>query len=157
LLLAKVVNAKKLTKHFALDIRNGHFTGAHKVDQIVPEAKVDGIYVSRTSVPAEDLGRAIQACKDLFRVERAFRSMRTVDLEIRPIFAIGVPIACARASYCACSAYRVEWHLRQVLAPYLFHDTDLEAARAERSSPVAAKEPSPAAKYKKRSSSAMPI
>src|SRR5271168_2761722 len=85
--VGEVVNAKKMAKHFALDIRDGHFSWARKVDQIAAEAKLDGIYVIRTSVPAEDLNpaHAVQAYKDLARVERAFRSMKTVDLEIRPI------------------------------------------------------------------------
>src|SRR5229473_2166176 len=103
LAVGEVVNAKKMAKHFALDIRDGHFTWARKVDQIAAEAKLDGIYVIRTSVPAEDLGpaHAVQAYKDLSRVERAFRSMKTVDLEIRPIRHWSADRV--RASSCACS------------------------------------------------------
>jgi len=139
-----------MAKHFALDIRDGHFTWARKVDQIAVEAKLDGIYVIRTSVPAEDLGpaHAVQAYKDLSRVERAFRSMKTIDLEIRPIRHWSADRVRAHVFLCML-AYHVEWHLRQVLAPLLFHDTDLDAARAERSSPVAATEPSATARAKK--------
>jgi len=150
LAVGEVVNAKKMAKHFALDIRDGHFTWARKVDQIAAEAKLDGIYVIRTSVPAEDLGtaHAVQAYKDLSRVERAFRSMKTVDLEIRPIRHWSAGRVRAHVFLCML-AYHVEWHLRQTLAPLLFHDTNLDAARAERSSPVASTDPSPAARTKK--------
>jgi len=150
LAVGEVVNAKKMAKHFALDIRDGHFSWARKVDQITAEAKLDGIYVVRTSVPAEDLStaHAVQAYKDLSRVERAFRSMKTIDLEIRPIRHWNADRVRAHVFLCML-AYHVEWHLRQALAPLLFHDTDLDAARAERSSPVVSTEPSPAAKSKK--------
>lgn len=150
LAVGEVVNAKKMAKHFALDICDGHFSWARKVDQIAAEAKLDGIYVVRTSVPAEDLStaHAVQAYKDLARVERAFRSMKTIDLEIRPIRHWNAERVRAHVFLCML-AYHVEWHLRQALAPLLFHDTDLDAARAERSSPVISTEPSPAAKSKK--------
>jgi len=150
LAVGEVVNAKKMAKHFALDIYDGHFSWARKVDQITAEAKLDGIYVVRTSVPVEDLStaHAVQAYKDLSRVERAFRSMKTVDLEIRPIRHWNADRVRAHVFLCML-AYHVEWHLRQALAPLLFHDTDLDAARAERSSPVVSTEPSPTAKSKK--------
>ncbi len=150
LAVGEVVNAMKMAKHFVLDIRDGHFTWARKVDQIASEAKLDGIYVIRTSVPAEELSpaHAVQAYKDLSRVERAFRSMKTVDLEIRPIRHWSAGRVRAHVFLCML-AYHVEWHLRQVLAPLLFHDTELDAARAERSSPVVATEPSAAVKAKK--------
>ena len=121
-----------------------------RIDHIAEEARLDGIYVIRTSMPAEHLDTAetVQAYKDLSRVERAFRSMKTVDLEIRPIRHWTAPRVRAHVFLCML-AYHVEWHLRQALAPLLFHDTDLAAARAERSSPVAATEPSEAAKSKK--------
>lgn len=145
-----VINAKKMAKHFALEIRDGHFAWQRKVDQIEAEARLDGIYVIRTSVPAEDLSsaRAVQAYKDLSRAERAFRSMKTIDLEIRPIRHWNADRVRAHVFLCML-AYHVEWHLRQALAPLLFHDTDLDQARAERSSPVAKTEPSEAVKAKK--------
>ena len=150
LAVGEVVNAKKMAKHFALDIHDGHFTWTRKADQIAAEAKLDGIYVIRTSVPAEDLSpaHAVQAYKDLSWVERAFRSMKTVDLEIRPIRHWSADRVRAHVFLCML-AYHVEWHLRQVLAPLLFHDTELDAARTERSSPVASTDPSATAKAKK--------
>jgi transposase len=150
LAVGEVVNAKKMAKHFALDIRDGYFNWTRKVDQIAAEAKLDGIYVIRTSVSAEDLdtAHAVQAYKDLSRVERAFRSMKTVDLEIRPIRHWSADRVRAHVFLCML-AYHVEWHLRQTLAPLLFHDTDLDAARTERFSPVVSTEPSATAKSKK--------
>jgi hypothetical protein len=150
LAVGEVVNAKKMAKHLAVDIRDGHFAFARKAEQIAAEARLDGIYVIRTAVPAEDLSaaHAVQAYKDLSRVERAFRSMKTVDLEIRPIRHWNADRVRAHVFLCML-AYHVEWHLRQALAPLLFHDTDLDVARAERSSPVVSTEPSPAARTKK--------
>jgi hypothetical protein len=150
LAVGEVVNAKKMAKHFALDIRDGHFSWARKVDQIAAEAKLDGIYVIRTSMPAKDLSavHTVQAYKDLSRVERAFRSMKSVDLEVRPIRHWSANRVRAHVFLCML-AYHVEWHLRQALAPLLFHDTDLAAARAQRASPVAATEPSATAQAKK--------
>jgi transposase len=150
LAVGEVVNAKKMAKHFALDIRDGHFSWHRKLDQIAAEARLDGIYVIRTSVSAEDLAaaNAVQAYKDLSRVERAFRSMKTIDLEIRPIRHWTANRVRAHVFLCML-AYHVEWHLRQVLAPLLFHDTDIDVARTMRSSPVAPTEPSATAKSKR--------
>ena len=101
-------------------------------------------------MPAEhlDAGETVQAYKDLSRVERAFRCLKTVDLEIRPIRHWTAPRVRAHVFLCML-AYHVEWHLREALAPLLFHDTDLDAARAERTSPVVKTEPSEVVKAKK--------
>ena len=150
LAVGEVVNAKKMAKHFALDIRDGHFSWQRHAAQIAAEAKLDGIYVLRTSVPQHELpsDHAVQAYKDLARVERAFRSMKTIDLEIRPIRHWNANRVRAHVFLCML-AYHVEWHLRHALASLLFHDTDINLARAARSSPVDATQPSPAAKAKK--------
>jgi Transposase DDE domain len=150
LAVGEVVNAKKMAKHFALDIRDGHFSWQRQAVQIAAEAKLDGIYVLRTSVPQQELSsdHAVQAYKDLARVERAFRSMKTIDLEIRPIRHWNANRVRAHVFLCML-AYHVEWHLRHALAPLLFHDTDINVARAARSSPVAATQPSAAVKAKK--------
>lgn len=150
LAVGAVVNAKKMAKHFTLDIRDGHFSFSRKVEQIAAEARLDGIYVIRTSVPKGELSteNAVQAYKDLSRVERAFRSMKTIDLDIRPIRHWNADRVRAHVFLCML-AYHVEWHLRQALAPLLFHDTDLDPARAARTSPVASTEPSASARSKK--------
>jgi len=145
-----VIDKRKMAKHFAIDIRDGHLSFKRRADQIEAEARLDGIYVIRTSMPAEhlDATETVQAYKDLSRVERAFRSLKTVDLEIRPIRHWMAQRVRAHVFLCML-AYHVEWHLRDALAPLLFHDTDLEAARAERTSPVVKTEPSQAVKAKK--------
>ena len=142
LAVGAVVNLKKMAKHFAIEIRDGYFAWRRRDDQIAAEARLDGIYVIRTSVPAAqmDAAQTVQAYKDLSRVERAFRSLKTVDLEIRPIRHWNADRVRAHVFLCML-AYHVEWHLRQALAPLLFHDIDIGAAKAERRSPVASTEP----------------
>jgi transposase len=150
LAVGAVLNRKKMAKHFAVTIDQGHLSWHRRLDQIKAEARLDGIYVIRTNVPAEHLSAAetVKAYKDLSCVERAFRSLKSVDLEIRPIRHWTADRVRAHVFLCML-AYHVEWHLREALAPLLFHDTDLAAAKAERTSPVAATEPSDAVKAKK--------
>ena len=150
LAVGAVLDKRKMAKHFAITIDEGHLSWHRRLDQIEAEARLDGIYVIRTSVPAEHLDAAetVQAYKDLARVERAFRSMKSVDLEIRPIRHWTADRVRAHVFLCML-AYHVEWHLREALAPLLFHDTDLAAAKAERTSPVEATAPSDDAKAKK--------
>jgi len=161
LAVGAVVNLKKMAKHFAVDIRDGYFAWRRRDDEIAAEARLDGIYVIRTSVPAVqmDAAQAVQAYKDLSRVERAFRSLKTVDLEIRPIRHWSADRVRAHVFLCML-AYHVEWHLRRALAPLLFHDTDLDAARAQRPSPVVATELSETARAKKatkRNADGLPV
>lgn len=141
---------KKMAKHFVIDIRDGHLSWTRNRQSIDREAQLDGIYVVRTSLPADDLDSAavVQAYKDLSRVERAFRCLKTSDLEIRPIRHWSPQRVRAHVFLCML-AYHVEWHLTEKLAPILFHDTDIGAARAARSSPVVKTKPSPGAKAKK--------
>ena len=150
LAVGAVIDKRKMAKHFAIDIQGGRLFFARRVDQIAQEARLDGIYVIRTSVPAEHLDAAetVQTYKDLSRVERAFRCLKTGDLEIRPIRHWTAQRVRAHVFLCML-AYHVEWHLRDALAPLLFHDTDLAGARAERLSPVAKTEPSETVKAKK--------
>ena len=116
---------------------------------ITVEAALDGFYVLRTSVPAEtlDAGATVRAYKSLAQVERAFRSLKTVDLDIRPVFHWTAPRVRAHVFLCLL-AYHLEWHLRQALAPMLFDDHDRAAAEAGRASAVAKAQPSAAAKRK---------
>jgi hypothetical protein len=106
-----VVNSRKMAKHFAAEIRDGHFAFQRRTQQIKQEARLDGIYVIRTSVPAGqlDANEAVQAYKDLVRVERAFRSLKTIDLDIRPIRHWTAPRVRAHVFLCML-AYHVEWH-----------------------------------------------
>ena len=101
-----------MAKHFAVDIRDGHLSFQRRVDRIDEEGRLDGIYVIRTSIPAEhlDAHETVQVYKDLSRVERAFRSIKTVDLEIRPIHHWKAQRVHAHVFLCML-AYHVEWHL----------------------------------------------
>ncbi|MCK6452362.1 MAG: IS1634 family transposase [Alphaproteobacteria bacterium] len=149
LAVGAVLGRRKMAKHFQISITDHDLSFARDHAQIAGEAALDGIYVLRTSVPAEHLGTAaaVGAYKGLARAERAFRSMKTVDLELRPVFHWATPRVRAHVFLCML-AYHLEWHMRQALAPMLFDDHDRAAAEAARSSPVAKAQPSPAAKRK---------
>ena len=133
-----VIGKRKMAKHFELTIEDARFTFRRKEDEIAAEARLDGLYVIRTSLPKEAIGAgdAVSAYKSLSQVERAFRSLKSVDLEIRPIHHWLSDRVHAHVFLCML-AYYVEWHMRQKLAPMLFDDEDKEAALASRPSPVA--------------------
>jgi hypothetical protein len=152
LAVGAVIDRKKMAKHFDLTITEDALSWRRRADSIAREAQLDGVYVVRTSLPAEAMGAGdvVQAYKDLARVERSFRSLKTVDLEIRPIRHWAADRVRAHIFLCML-AYHVEWHLRQALAPLLFHDTDIASARALRASPVERTAPSPSAKVKRGS------
>jgi Transposase DDE domain len=149
LAVGAVLGRRKMAKHFRISITDHDLSFARDHAQIASEAALDGIYVLRTSVPAEDLGTAaaVSAYKGLARAERAFRSMKTVDIELRPVFHWVSPRVRAHVFLCML-AYYLEWHMRQALAPMLFDDHDRAAAEAARASPVAKAQPSPAARRK---------
>jgi transposase len=141
-----VVGKYKMAKHFTLTITDSDFAFARKHDAIEAEARLDGIYVVRTSLAAKALDddASVRAYKSLAQVERAIRSIKTVDLQIRPIFHWLAPRV--RAHVCLCMlAYHVEWHMRQRLAQMLYDDADKEAAEALRDNAVAKAQRSPAA------------
>lgn len=141
-----VINKYKVAKHFTLTISDSEFSFARKHDAIDDEARLDGIYVIRTSLTTKTLddSASVRAYKSLAQVERAIRSIKTVDLQIRPIFHWVAPRVCAHVCLCML-AYYVEWHLRQRLAPMLYDDADKEAAEALRTSVVAKAQRSPSA------------
>ncbi len=141
-----VLNKYKMAKHFDLTIGDDHFGFARKHDAIAAEAALDGFYVVRSSLPADTLDDAglVRAYKSLSQVERAFRSLKTVDLHIRPLFHWAAPRVRAHVFLCML-AYHVEWHMRQALAPMLYDDDDREAAEALRASIVAKARRSPSA------------
>jgi hypothetical protein len=132
-----VIGQRKMAKHFELTITEATFDFARKQDQIKAEARLDGIYVLRTNLPAEqfDAATTVRSYKSLAQVERAFRCMKTVDLEIRPVFHWTAPRVRAHVLLCML-AYYLEWHMRGALAPLLFDDEDKAAAEARRTSPV---------------------
>ena len=148
--LGRVKNRFQVAKHFRTQIADGSFHYERRTETIIREAQLDGFYMLRTSEPADRLPTAavVRRYKDLTRVERAFRSLKTVDLHIRPIRHRVESRVRAHLFLCLL-AYYVHWHLRQALAPLLFDDEDLEAERARRD-PVLAAQPSDSAKRKKR-------
>ncbi len=149
LAVGAVLNKRKMGKHFALTITDTGFTWRRNDKTIAAEARLDGIYVIRTSVPEAALSaeQTVGAYKSLGQVEHAFRSLKTVDLEIRPVFHWTAPRVRAHVLLCML-AYYVEFHMREQLAPILFDDHDRAAAAAQRASPVAKAKPSPAARRK---------
>jgi transposase len=141
-----VVGKYKMAKHFTLTITDADFSFARKQDAIDAEARLDGIYVVRTNLkaPSLDDSAAVRAYKSLAQVERAIRSIKTVDLHIRPIFHWTPPRVRAHVFLCML-AYHVEWHLRQRLAPMLYDDAEKATAEALRTSVVAKAQRSPSA------------
>jgi len=136
--VGKALNRFKMAKHFTLEITESSFTYQREESAIAAEAALDGLYVVRTSVAESLLGEAptVQAYKGLSKVERAFRSLKGVDLKIRPIYHHLADRVRAHVLLCVL-AYYVEWHMRAALAPLLFDDEDPAAGQARRTSPVA--------------------
>jgi hypothetical protein len=156
-----VLGRRKVAKHFKITITDDDLSFARDEAAIAAEAALDGFYVLRTSLPAETLDAAatVRAYKSLAYAERAFRSIKTVDLNIRPVFHWAAPRVRAHVFLCLL-AYYLEWHMRQRLAPILFDDHDRVAAQAQRPSPVAKAKPSPAARRKagtKRTDDGLPV
>ena len=133
-----VLNRHKMAKHFDIEIADDRFAFARKEAEIAAEAARDGIYVIRTNLSADTMGdpQIVASYKSLSQVERAFRSIKTVDLEIRPIYHWLEDRVRAHVLLCML-AYHVEWHMRGALAPMLYEDDEKEAVLAKRASPVA--------------------
>lgn len=161
LAVGAVIGRRKVAKHFHITVTDDDLRFSRDTASIADEAALDGIYVLRTNVPRESLGAAdtVRAYKSLAGVERAFRSLKTVDLELRPVFHWRSPRVRAHVLLCML-AYHLEWHMRARLAPILFDDHDRAAGEALRASPVAKAQPSPAAKRKaasKRTDDGLPV
>jgi transposase len=149
LAVGKVLGHYKMGKHLQLTIDEDRFDWKRKPAGIEREAALDGIYVIRTSVPANQLtsSQVVEKYKSLSSVERAFRSMKNVDLKVRPIFHHQAARVKAHVFLCVL-AYYVEWHMRRALAPLLFDDEDHQAAQARRTSIVAPAQRSESAEQK---------
>jgi hypothetical protein len=141
----RVLNRRKVAKHFITDIGEDHFSYHRNQDSITAEAALDGIYVLRTSVTATDLepGEVVSSYKALAQVERAFRAFNT-DLDIRPIRHRTEERVRAHV-FLRMLSYYITWHMHARLAPVLFTDDDKPAASAARPSPVAPAARSPRA------------
>ena len=143
--VGKVLGRDKVAKHFDLQLTDTSFGYARRQAQIDAEAALDGIYVIRTSVTADRLDAAgvVEAYKRLANVERDFRSLKTIDLELRPIHHWRDGRVRAHVLVCMLAAYLV-WHLRRALAPLCFTDE----APPTRNDPVAVTQRSAAATAK---------
>ena len=145
--VGKVINQYKMAKHFELVIGDNTFIFSRKSDNIAAEAALDGIYIIRTSVGAAQMDAAdcVRNYKSLANVERAFRSLKTIDLKVRPIHHRTADRVRAHIFLCML-AYYVEWHMREAWRELMFADTD-QQAKATRD-PVAPAKRSKAAQAK---------
>jgi hypothetical protein len=147
LAVGAVIDKRKMRKHFALDIADGRFGFQRREEEIAAEARLDGVYVIRTSLAKDKIGpeAAVSAYKSLARVERAFRTLKGVDMQVRPVFHWLDHRVKAHVFLCML-AYYVEHHMRTALAPILFADHEPEARK--RASIVQPARPSAAAAAK---------
>jgi len=135
--VGRLINRFHMAKHFELTITETSLSWTRKAGAIAAEAALDGLYVIRTSLSKDQLNApaAVTAYKSLAHVERAFRSIKTVDLHVRPVFHYNAQRVRAHVLLCML-AYYVEWHMRESLKPMLFDDEFIEQAHAARLSPV---------------------
>jgi hypothetical protein len=150
--IGRIENRYKLAKLFDIAVAEDGFTFGRNQAHIAQEARLDGFYVIRTSVEDKALAAesVVGAYKSLARVERAFRSLKTVDLHLRPIHHWLASRVRAHVFLCMLACH-VEWHMRECLKPMLFDDDDPTAAARERASIVAPAQSSPAALRKRAS------
>lgn len=150
--VGKVLGRFKVGKHFITRITEDSFTYERNTERIAREAALDGIYALRTSVTdseALSAEQTVSSYKSLATVERAFRSLKSVNLKVRPIHH-RLPDRVRAHVFLCTLAYYVEWHMRKALAPVLFDDHDPQTARALRRSEVAPARRSPKALRKAR-------
>ncbi len=147
--VGKVINKYKVAKHFSLDIHDGRFEFCILKDKVAAEAALDGIYVVRTGLPKNEMRAedAVRSYKLLSNVERAFRTIKTIDLKVRPIHHRLADRVRSHILLCML-AYYVEWHIREAWRPVLFADEDQDAK--ETRDPVAPAERSDTALEKVR-------
>jgi len=121
--VGKVIGRYKMAKHYTLDITNDTFAFTRDTEAIAAEAALDGLYVIRTTVPAEQMNPAkvVATYKSLARVERDFRSLKAIDVDLRPIHHYTETRVRAHVFICMLAAYLV-WHLRAAWAPLTFTD-----------------------------------
>lgn len=147
--VGKIINKHKVAKHFHVTIGEEEFSYQRKQDSIGREAALDGIYIIRTSLSSETIQaqELVKAYKQLSAVERAFRSYKSIDLKVRPIYHHLERRVRVHVFLCML-AYYVEWHMRQALAPMLFDEDDPIGALSKRSSVVAPAQRSSSAETK---------
>ena len=159
--VGRMIHRRKVAKHFITAITDETFSFRRDDEKIAAEEALDGIYIVRSNVEPEqfDAARTVRAYKDLSNVERAFRSLKSVDLKVRPIHHRRPDRVRAHVLLCML-AYYVEWHMRRTLAPILFDDHDRGGAEQRRRSVVAPARRSQAADAKagrKRTDDGLPV
>lgn len=149
--VGKVLGRYKMAKHFHCQFEENQFRFERVQSSIDREAELDGVYVIRTNVAAAQASSedAVRYYKELSKVERAFRSLKSVDLKVRPIHHRLENRVRAQVFLCMLACY-VEWHMRRALAPMLFDDADPATGEALRSSVVVPAQRSPQAQQKAR-------
>jgi transposase len=147
--VGRCVDHYHMAKHFELAITDTSFSWQRRQEGIDSETALDGLYVIRTSLDKKqlDANAAVAAYKSLSQVERAFRSIKTVDLQVRPVFHYSASRVRAHVFLCML-AYYVEWHMRSCLKPMLFDDEFINQAQSTRASAVAKAQRSSHAKNK---------
>ena len=147
--VGRVLEKHKMAKHFIWEVVDGRLAYRRNDETIAAEARLDGIYVLRTSEPEERLSAAdtVRTYKGLADVERWFRALKGPEIRVRPIHHREERRVRAHLFVCLLAGY-LEWHLRRALAPLLFDDETLAEARRTRD-PVAKAEPTPRARWKK--------
>ena len=147
--VGKVINRFKVAKHFDLTIEDNKLEWMRLEGKIQQEEELDGIYIIRTSEPEESIsaGDTVRQYKNLSRIEHIYRTVKGLDILIRPIRHRTEEHVRAHIFLCML-AYNVEWHMRKALAPLLFEDEEVDSLRKTRD-PVAKAEPSESAKRKK--------
>jgi hypothetical protein len=158
--VGKVINKFKVAKHFAITITEDSFTFTRNPATIAAEAALDGIYVLRTSLPADSLADddVVLRYKGLEDVERFFRTLNS-ELDVRPIRHRLADRVRAHM-FLRMLSYYISWHMKQALAPILFYDNDKPGAAAKRADPVAAAQRSDQALTKaarKRTNDGIPV
>ena len=145
--VGRVINQYKVAKHFTLTIEEGALQWSRNAENIRAEAALDGLYIIRTSVSAARMDSAdcVRNYKALAQVERAFRSLKTIDLKVRPIHHRTADRVRAHILLCML-AYYVEWHLREAWRELLFADPEPQAKAVR--DPVAPAKRSDAAQAK---------
>lgn len=143
--VGKVIDKYKMAKHFELIITDTSLSHARRRDEIAAEAALDGLYVIRTCVPGDrmDANEAVRVYKSLANVEKIFKSLKSVDLRIRPIHHHTEDRTRAHVLLCMLAGH-LTWHLRQAWAPLTFTDED----RPTPANPVTAATRSPQAQAK---------
>ena len=159
--VGKVIDRYKVAKHFITTITDTTFTFRRDEDKIATEAALDGLYIVRSNVEPQqmDATQTVRAYKNLSKVERAFRCLKSVDLKVRPLHHRRADRVRAHVLLCML-AYYVEWHMRGKLKPLLFDDHDPQAGEQRRHSVVAPAKRSPAALAKasrKRTPDDLPV